>query len=90
VNSVLKQLSLIAGAVVFFLMLLLGILSHDGVTWPVLFRAIMGFFITAITFGIFFRFFAGVLYNFVLDKMEETKRQTEELETEPPPSEEET
>ncbi|MDD2237688.1 MAG: hypothetical protein PHP44_04985 [Kiritimatiellae bacterium] len=79
-NDVLKQLSLLIGGVLFFLSLLTGIITHNGVSGEVLFRALMVFFISTMTIGIFFRFFAGVLYNFVVQKMDETRKEEAELQ----------
>lgn len=78
-NDVLKQLSLLIGGILFFIALITGIMTHNGVNGEVLFRALMVFFISTMTVGIFFRFFAGVLYNFVVHKMEETRREEAEL-----------
>lgn len=78
-NDVLKQLSLLIGGVLFFISLVTGIVTHNEVTGEVLFRALIVFFVSAMTVGIFFRFFAGILYNFVVQKMEETRQEEESL-----------
>ena len=78
-NDVLKQLSLLIGGVMFFIALVIGIITHNGVDGEVLFRALMVFFISAMTIGIFFRYFAGILYNFVVQKMEETRKEEDAL-----------
>lgn len=81
-NDVLKQLSLLIGGVLFFIALVTGIVSNNGVNGEVLFRSLMVFFISTMTVGIFFRFFAGILYNFVVQKMEETRQEEAKLQEE--------
>lgn len=72
-------MSLLIGGVLFFLSLVTGIITHNGVSGEVLFRALIVFFISTMIVGIFFRFFAGVLYNFVVQKMDETRKEEAEL-----------
>jgi uncharacterized membrane protein (DUF106 family) len=82
VNDVLKKLSLLIGGVMFFISLVLGIISNNGVNGMVLFRALMVLFLSTMTVGIFFRYFAGILYNFVIQKMEENQEEADEVEEE--------
>lgn len=81
-NDVLKKLSLLIGGVMFFISLVLGIISNNGVNGMVLFRALMVLFLSTMTVGIFFRYFAGILYNFVIQKMEENQEEADEVEEE--------
>jgi len=75
-SSVLKQLALLIGGLLFLVALGLGLMH--GLPIPVvLFRATMVFLIGSVAIGVFFRFFATILYNFVLDKMEDDRRNQE-------------
>ncbi|NCD33591.1 MAG: hypothetical protein EOL87_09295 [Spartobacteria bacterium] len=70
-TDILKMISFIVGGVLFIISLALGMASNDGVTTDVAFRSIIVFIIGTTVTGIFFRFFASVLYNFVIERMEE-------------------
>jgi len=83
-SDLLRRLSLIIGGMLFFVSLIFGILAHGGITGTVLFRSLMVLILSTMTIGIFFRYFANILYNFVVEKMEESQKETEELEDSDP------
>ncbi len=78
-SDLLRRMSLIIGGMLFFISLILGIVSHGGITGAVLFRSLMVLILGTMTVGIFFRFFSNILYNFVVEKMEESQQEADEL-----------
>jgi hypothetical protein len=73
-NSVLRQLAFAAGAILFLLSLGLALLS--GATVPVaLFRAATVMALGTIIIALFFKYFTGMVLDFVHEKVAEVKRQ---------------
>ena len=73
-NSVLRQLAFAAGALLFLISLGLALLS--GATVPVaLFRAATVMALGTIIIALFFKYFTGMVLDFVHEKVAEVKRQ---------------
>jgi len=70
VNSVLTQLSLMIGIALFLLALGLAMMNHLPMT-TALFRAIIVMCLGAVVSAGFFRFFVGILYQFIQGKLKE-------------------
>jgi hypothetical protein len=75
-NSALVQLSLMIGTVLFLLALGLAMMNNMPMT-TALFRAIIVMCVGTVVSAGFFRFFVGILYRFINEKLKEQARAQE-------------
>ncbi len=76
-NSVLRQLAISFGALMFIISLAIGLLS--GVSpFTAMCRSFIVMCISSVIFALFSSFFVKVLYNFILEKMREQQRKKAE------------
>jgi hypothetical protein len=72
-NTVLRQLSLAVGAVLFCVSLILSLAG--GITFlPAVFRGLVVMFLGSMAAALFFRCFMGILYTSILQRMEEQRK----------------
>ncbi len=83
-SSILKQLALLIGGILFLVALGLALLSGAPLL-EALYRALIVLLLGSVAVALFFRYFAGILYKFVIERVTEPPSPAAETAPPPPP-----